>query len=192
MLDPFFASADITISETALPIDHLVVLDSEQAVRAGVFRVTGCGPLSCLRDHNPPFGKLSFDPVANTPFTVTLTFDDPDGDIVQAEIAIEELSSEQILAESPFRTYRTDLSDPGPETIELVSPALPPGDYIAIGILGDGLENYVVLEVPFTLGPPPPDVPTTSAWGMVAMALMLPVVMMLIVQVRRRNSVPGG
>lgn len=185
ILDPNTATADVTISETVLPIDHLVVIDTPEFVRAGLFRITDCGPLTCLRDLNPPTGSLEFEPVSGAAFPVTLIFDDPDGDIVQAEIAIERLPSEEILAESPLRTYRTDVSDPEPEAIELITPILPPGDYVAIGILGDGLTDYVQLEVPFTI---PPPIPTVSEWGLIVLTLLELTAGTIVIGRRRRAA----
>ena len=112
-----------------------------------------CGPLRCtpLSNNQRPSGQLHFEVLPGRPFPMTLFFDDPDDDIVQAEIAIEEVQSERILLTSPYRTYRTDRSNPDPERIQLTVPVLPPGDYLALGIVHDGLDIAQIVQAPFSI-----------------------------------------
>ena len=154
VVDSHTAVADVRVSPRVLPIDHGLVLDTPNFIRVGTFDLTSCGPLGCLRPNELPVGALEFRSGAIAPgveFPVALVFDDPDGDFVQAEIAIEEVPSQTIVFNSPLRTFRTH--PPFPETLRVIVPGLASGGYVALGILNDGIGGVQVSEVPFVVGP---------------------------------------
>lgn len=184
ILDDFTAIADVTVGLRALPTCHTATLDTPDRIFQGPYGVDCPKSNLCpLDDNELPFGELQFEPDPSG-FTVTLLFDDPNNDIIQAEIAIESLPDEEILFTSAYRTYRTDLSDPNPEMIQFVVPELAPGAYVALGILDDGLSIAHIVEVPFSIGG---TIPTVSEWGLIVM-LLLSLTAGTIVFARRRRT----
>ena len=147
VLDAFTAMADVTVSARVLPTGHHAILDTDGGpIRMGDYAIE-CGELECvdLQDSNAaPTGQITLSVGQNQQLGGAMNFADQNGDIVQAEVAVEELASEEVLLTSPFRTYATD---DGGNRIDLVVEGLPPGEYLAIGIIHDGLvEPQVVTE----------------------------------------------
>ncbi len=155
VLDPFTAIGDVTIGPRAFPVCHIGVLDTPNRVFQGPFLIECDGQPECqtellLDSNQPPFGELLFNPVAGQAMPIHFFFDDPNEDILQVELVVEALPQEEILHISDYKTYRTDVSE-GMEVLEMMVPALPPGDYAVIGILHDGLSLTQVFKEEFTI-----------------------------------------
>lgn len=164
--DGLTATADVTVGPRALPSGHNAVVDSPSGILQGEYHVQCPESNECVLDNNfPPFGDLVVVVAEASPFPVTLFFDDPDGDIVMAEIAIEELEGGTVLFTSKMASFATE---PGAPSISFTVPLLPPGEYAALGILDDGLSIPVIVTSEFSITAP---IPTVSEWGLVILLL---------------------
>lgn len=165
ILDPFTATADVTVSTRAAQHGHGIKVETDDFIAAGCLHVDS--------ESDPPVNSLptvDFDCPSGLsvgePFEVTFMVDDVDGDIVTIEAVVEDIATTEIITETAYIAYEV------PQVVVFSFPALPAGQYELLGLSDDMLvpDGGSLCTCEFEVSEP--KVPTVSEWGLIVMTLL--------------------